>query len=428
MPKRNSDKKPPAAIKVKSDETTGFITEIRKYRLITPLYGGGVEPGKADPITVVRAAEIRGHLRFWWRATRGGAFNGNLNAMRQREEEIWGSAGGKEKAGPSKVSIAVIEKPNPGKIVRKVKDNKGHQVDYGDVKSPYGYVAFPLRKTDDKEAGFVQEGVAFAIEIRYDRKYQKDVQAALWAWETFGGIGARTRRGFGALQREDISTPCHRVVHEIQEGLAEHVVRGHWPEGVPNLGNAKYVLTSIKPTAEQAWRTLFNALKNFRQDRKPKMIKGKPRPFGRSKWPEPDEIRRRFGPDGHSPGHTPTHPVHKFPRGQFGLPIIFKFKDDTKGDPDQTSLEGAGHDRLASPLILRPLACSDGAVGLALILQWEPVDADEPYTPPGGLVLKGAPDARQVRSKLTPEEAQHIPVLKGNPNVLQAFLAYLKGK
>lgn len=57
--------------------------------VITPLFGGGVEPGVNDPITLVRPSTIRGHLRFWWRATRRERFD-TVAGLRQREEKIWG--------------------------------------------------------------------------------------------------------------------------------------------------------------------------------------------------------------------------------------------------------------------------------------------------------------------------------------------------
>jgi CRISPR-associated protein Cmr1 len=86
------------AVKKRQDN---LIRQVRRYKLITPLFGGGVEPHQADPVTIVRGTEVRGHLRFWWRATRGGQFNGSLKEMRRREEEIWGSAAAKDKPGPS---------------------------------------------------------------------------------------------------------------------------------------------------------------------------------------------------------------------------------------------------------------------------------------------------------------------------------------
>jgi len=42
-----------------------YITETRSYRLITPLFGGGVKAGVNDPITPIRASGIRGQLRFY---------------------------------------------------------------------------------------------------------------------------------------------------------------------------------------------------------------------------------------------------------------------------------------------------------------------------------------------------------------------------
>lgn len=427
-------KNPPPPVEPLKDDS--LYTEIRHYKVITPMYGGGVEPGNADPISVVRATEIRGHLRFWWRATRGGdpKFGGKLDKMKTAEDKIWGSSGDKEKPGPSKVTISILSSKK-GNLITK----DGNR-DYGDPRSKYGYVAFPLRDSH----GAVLDGVEFSIQITYKPNndenlivLKKEVRAALWAWETFGGIGARTRRGFGAIQclsvdNQTVTTPLsHDVEKRIHGKLEQH--RGNWPKGVPHLSSdpKHYLVTSQKNDIDLAWRILFRALKDFRQDRKDDSH-GKP--FGRSKWPEPDEVRRKVarpGYRGYSQGHNPVHPVHKFPRAQFGLPIIFKFRelDESHGDPKPTTLQGENHDRLASPLILRPLACAGGkAVGLATILQWETVDSEEPYTPPEGLVLKDAPGNPKVQSVLDTSEVKKIPILKGHPDVLQAFLEYLKLK
>lgn len=436
MSEKQKSKKWPPDVIVKKDKN--IITETRSYKLITPLYGGGVEPEKADPITVVRATEIRGHLRFWWRATRGGAYP-KLEAMRRAEEEIWGSAAGKDKPGPSKVIVNILGKPT--------KKHNPTSVDALDQKG-LGYAAFPLRETDDKPAGSVWEDVTFTAEFRYDRDYKEDVETALWAWETFGGIGARARRGFGALQLLAIKDEDDNVItvnpitaNELRTEIKKELekISGVWPAGVPHLSNTMLWETvdvsnntNYSNDENGVWQFLIDKLKAFRQHRRPK--DGKPR--GRSHWPEPEAIRKITGD--RLPKHGPLpNPVDKFPRGQFGLPIIFKFffKDEKGyrgqrvGDPKQTSLQGKEHDRLASPLILRPLACAEGAVGLAAILEWEPVNSDEAYTPPGGLRLQGEGLDKPVESELTAHEAAQIPILKIEPDVLKAFLEYLtKGK
>lgn len=429
-----SRKQPPIPPpEVNPRENPDIVAQTRAYRVITPLYGGGVEPEKADPITIVRATEVRGHLRFWWRATRGGeaAFDGEWKKMREREEEIWGSAGEAGKPGPSKVTVSVI-KWNEGKVVEKIevydkKKRRNTLIPVSDPKSPWSYVTFPLRETEEKPEGSVRQDVSFVLEIVYPSDLEKDIQAALWAWEVFGGIGGRTRRGLGSLQHTE--KPSSQEVQEyISKGLNKHVVSGKWPVGVPHLGhNMRIKLTKKESDAIKAWEYLFGALQRFRQQRYGK--------FGLSQWPEANEIRKLHGKPSKSPKNRPSaEVVNKFPRAKFGLPIQFHMPHD-KDLPETLTLQGQKisdkeekwYDRLGSPLILRPIACSDGAVGLAAILEWTPIKKDdEQYTPPGGLALKNAPKDPSVKSDLNETEAGQIPPLKGEPDILQAFLDYLE--
>ena len=159
-------------------------------------------------------------------------------------------------------------------------------------------------------------------------------------------------------------------------------------------------------------------LKKFRQHRRPGAEQRRP---GRSYWPEPEFIRRITGM--RNPKHAELpNPVNKFPRAQFGLPIIFKFKDDRTGDPQQTELKGNKYDRLTSPLILRPITCKDGtAIGLAMILE-------TPRIPPKGLTLKGVHTRLPIENKLDNPEANSIPMLNGEKDVLKAFLKKLGAK
>lgn len=415
----------PAVKKKERDE----ITEVRKYKLITPLYGGGVEPEKSDPITVVRASEVRGHLRFWWRATRGGAYNGSLEEMRKAEEKIFGSAAGEGKAGQSKVGIRIIDAQKGGQIYRL--DKPGNQrgtVEVGDPQSPWGYVAFPLRAEKDKPAGSVTDNVTFSLAITFPDELEEDIRMALWAWETFGGIGARTRRGFGAFVLDSVEGDSQKYPtrDHIQKDIREKTKKldGYsWHKDVPHLSaeidDYRFINTrrqsSHKEEELAVWSELFNALKKFRQTRHPDR---NGRPYGRSKWPEADQICRLMSTN--SPGHDPEHPVEKFPRAQFGLPIIFKFKEDDErsGDPRQSELKGNKHERLASPLILRPLRCEDGALGIATILK-------APHIPPSGLTLSASNRNQDAKGTLDQDEAKKIPMLDGEKDILKAFLDYL---
>ncbi|NLF14617.1 MAG: type III-B CRISPR module RAMP protein Cmr1, partial [Anaerolineaceae bacterium] len=339
--------------------------------------------------------------------------------------------GAKGKAGPSSVIVA-ISHIRETSVLDKVRNRKGQDVPVGDPGSPLSYVAFPLRSTDGQAGSLRCEGIEFTLSLTFpgrleepfdDLDVRQEVEAALWAWETFGGLGGRTRRGFGALQLlevdgQTVAPPRAGQVEEwVRRELARHVPAGQWPEGVPHLGpDATFVVDSPSCAdareAWEAWEQLFNKLRTFRQARS----KGS---YGRSKWPEPDEIRRRTRT--HAGKLAPRHEVRKFPRGQFGLPIIFHFKDEKFGDPPESTLQGAEHERLASPLILRPLACAGGAVGLALRLEGS-------GALPDGYVLRPKGGASMpVEVHLTEAEARQIDPLDGEPDVLAAFMNYLQG-
>ncbi|MGC1378516.1 MAG: type III-B CRISPR module RAMP protein Cmr1 [Anaerolineales bacterium] len=426
----------------------GYITETRKYKLITPLFGGGVKAQEADLITVIRGTSVRGQLRFWWRATRGGQFDSALEKMKIREDEIWGST-----QSESQVVISVdITKPGNEEVAFWVisstkQDKNGRTVTKPEtVASPKiaSYAAFPLMpdKNECKQVGWVSKkvllDVEFSVVLTYPSKYQEDVNAALWAWETFGGIGARTRRGFGALSRTDNNgtIPLAKDVNKwIGDQAAKYVVfNGVWAKGVPHLGcrDIFFITTSRTQDGITAWKNLIGLFQRFRQqDARVDKRTGRPKDQGLSQWPEANAIRKELGYEAKvAINVSKSSLIPKYPRAAFGLPIIFHMAHDKEIKGDLT-LQGIDkYDRLASSLILRPLACADGNVGLAVILQWDRVNSDEPYTPPGGLRLIGKDDGvdKLVQSQISANEIANIPLLKNKKNILQAFFTYLTEK
>ncbi|MCI0392594.1 MAG: type III-B CRISPR module RAMP protein Cmr1 [Acidobacteria bacterium] len=451
-----------------------IITQRREYELITPLFGGGVEPGYADPVTIVRGTEVRGHLRFWWRATRGGRFD-SLGAMKEAEDLLWGAPSRPDAPLHSKVQVFVSvvnrgeDKP-PFEVVKKLK--KDGSVDLDDRGRPKSqlqpnvnvapaYAAFPLQPNQQEMRNIgwkskpLRDRVSFALTLTYPTSDAEEVEAALWAWENFGGIGGRTRRGFGALSLlraqvapSKISLPdadCDKIRQYIADELYEssYISEGDWPAAVPRLDpEAEFEITEIKPTALEAWQELVAVLRDFRQQRNP----GRGPTPGRSKWPEPEYIRDRTGQ--RLPRHQVGSLIRKFPRAAFGLPIIFQFKDrnknnslDSSSDPRTTMLTVDGYERHASPLLLRPLRLADRKyIGLALILDGtgeasqlklalQDSGLDDRLKRSSNLPLSG------LRADLDPNEAAAInrsdgrtPLLGTNTNVLYAFLDFLKSR
>ena len=443
---------PPGAPPAVSLKSTTMIYEERTYAIITPLFGGGVEPGEADPISVVRASEVRGQLRFWWRATRGGQFGADLNALRDAEEQIWGGPARMHNGNPvgrqSPVQV-VVSIRDRGTPIRQFQRN-GQVLPIAHPSSLISYGTFPLRPV----AGALRIGVTFTLMITFPQAAEPEVESALWAWENFGGLGARTRRGFGAIKlierlRNGQPAPITGQPADadaIAQWFADHTTRycggQQWHDHVPHLSGAAarkaiYLhngfLVNNQPfgtwiagvlqyngltlgqsqahvAALVAWYYPIYMLQQFRQKRRRPGALG---PFGRSYWPEPDAIRART--TGFRGRHaTRLNYADKFPRAIFGLPIIFEFKDKNI-DPPTTTLQGQHHDRQSSRLILRPIACANNTyVAAATLLQG-------PALPPGGLQLVGATGVGPIDASLTPTEASFNP-LHGNTDVIQAYL------
>ena len=224
--------------------------------------------------------------------------------VRRRSEAHEGSRGsdlglagrGREEPGPSEVIVFVAVEArgsddHPFEVVPRKNDPQRPQIRACNDSSSHPYAAFPLQPKESEarigmETKTVRVGVTFKLTLTYPKVYEDDLQAALWAWETFGGIGARTRRGFGALQctqREGqaVTAPsAMQVKGAIQAGLQRHVVNGVWPPNVPQLSRSlnRFEIVEFESgtTPLVAWEQL---------DRGPKAIPAKASAGQRSQAP-----------------------------------------------------------------------------------------------------------------------------------------------
>ena len=288
--------------------------------LITPMFGGGVTPGEVDRAMPIRASALRGQLRFWWRLLY--RVDRKPSDLFNVESVLWGGISSK---GPraSRVTLQVKGVPvgDQQLIHRKDLDHPAY--------------ALILKPKDNPE--LLKARYSFDLVLRFRQAathQQEEVLEALRWWASFAGVGARTRRGFGAVKVDSEDVELQPVTDE------EVKARGGW-----------IVTGQPESNAIKAWRDAVNMLQRFRQGPDVRRNPGQGDRPGRSRWPEPDTIR--CATKTHAPKHKPEHPAKGFyPRAAFGLPIVFHFKDGE--DPGDQVLNPAGHDRMASPLILRP--------------------------------------------------------------------------
>ena len=349
-------------------------TKTYACQVLTPMYGGGVKAGVVDQSMPIRTTAIRGQLRFWWRIahSRSEAYktDGKIDwgKVFVAERAIFGGLGDTQSLTRSQVSLSVKQpnkRPQLAPAFEYKRGDGGRYKTSPEIKnwaSRADYALFPARgqlapggQTIAEHPGkFVNtiEGsrLEFSITLRFDpclpEAQRQEVFTALRWWATFGNVGARGRRGLGAVHIPELSP--------ISAAQAK------------DAGCVLVLQNEASHSPVEAWKIAISALRAFRQGEKVGRNPGKEgnRP-GRSRWPEPDAIRRLSKTN--SAQHQPEHPAGDlFPRAYFGMPIIFHFKD--KGDPQDFTLQPVGHDRLASPVLLRPYPEAGGWKAAALIL------------------------------------------------------------
>lgn len=332
---------------------------------ITPIYGGGVVAGVVDPAMPIRATAIRGQLRFWWRLLKKYRDpNKPLSdqALFNAERAIWGGMLGADSTankddGPVASQVHVhVHTVNKNVAIRSAeeqsKDSKGNPLP--GVK----YALFSASATTNQHSLW-NPGIKFHLSLHAasntasatdpanglsQEQWGEVLEAVRW-WANFGGIGARTRRGLGAVE-----------VAEIEPlSLAE----------VERYGCSLHLQKSGSANAISAWDRAVAKLYRFRQEPGYGREKGQGNRPGRSYWPEPDSIRQLTQ---WTQGHPIKHAaVGRFPRAVFGLPIIFEIRGDD--EPPKTSLLPVreGSSRMASPFIIKPIANGRGGYTPAVL-------------------------------------------------------------
>lgn len=162
-------------------ESLTFACEV-----VTPMFLAGADGKRAE----LRAPSLKGALRFWWRALNGHL---SLPQLKSRESLIFGGTG--EREGKSKVTVWLeADKINKSKDNLRVK-GKNYPVNILE------YLAFG---TFERE--YITPEQPFLINLKYshylakEEGLKKEVLKSLSLLSLFGGLGARSRNGYGCFK------------------------------------------------------------------------------------------------------------------------------------------------------------------------------------------------------------------------------------
>ncbi|MCR6488390.1 type III-B CRISPR module RAMP protein Cmr1 [Amycolatopsis sp. OK19-0408] len=175
-------------------------------RVDTPLFSGGTTG--ADAGTIIRPPSIRGVLRYWYRAVAAGHTMRSVDDLPQladSETAVFGST-----ATPSPIRLRVTPPAAPAENAV-ILPAWARRSENGFAGARYllgqGLCTGGRKPTLSRPHLPVDTTFDLNVALPENPGITQGFMLALWAWLTYGGLGARTRRGFGRLSCIAINNP-----------------------------------------------------------------------------------------------------------------------------------------------------------------------------------------------------------------------------
>jgi len=322
-----------------------------EFTVTTPMFLAGADQKKAE----LRIPSLKGALRFWWRALAWERMDGDLGKIRRAEERLFGSS----ETGQSRILITLKSNAQPRTIQPpNILQDGGRVVGEGVRYLGYGVLEAFGSKNKGTKAGqliraCLQSPFNFSVHFRLKQLAEDELELlldAIRALGLFGGLGARSRRGFGSVVLNKLEVDGKsfwsrpETLEKLTTGIAGLIPRGS-PRALPRYtafsGKPRVVLLAGSGTELD---TLDLAGKEFLRYRgwgfKGKILGS--------------DSEKNFKDD-HDLMKKPKYLRDGHPRRLvFGLPHNYGKKSDLQVGPADRNL-----DRRASPLFFHIHQCGD---------------------------------------------------------------------
>ena len=341
------------------------------YRVVTPMFCGGADPEQRAEL---RLASFKGVLRFWWRALAWSRCAGDLRRIREQEDGLFGSAG----AGQSRVSMRLSPDSVPPGVIKKGEvlaasraDARPGPVGEGARYLGYGVMEAFASKNKGTRAGDLTRACLpapfeFTVRMRL-RENERDGDEprrslidALICLGTHGGMGARSRKGYGSLVIRSLRVDGEprwsppQTPSELRDSLAG-LRRNHDAAGPPEYtalsGQARHLLVPSGNNEARPMELLDLVGRELMRYRS----------WGHNGKVLGSDSEQNFKPDHDlmKGRQRNRHPE----RIAFGLPHNYGKGPDAQVGPQDPKL-----DRRASPLFIHIHECGDTPVAVLSFL------------------------------------------------------------
>ncbi|MGH3221698.1 MAG: RAMP superfamily CRISPR-associated protein [Streptosporangiaceae bacterium] len=366
-------------------------------QVTTPLFNGGADPDgsagfRPDPEAGIRVASIRGAMRFWFRALAGVLTGPDLPLLAALERRVFGGVSGQhgnESAVSSPLILRLPDPPRTSLDASFLRSGRwlGYLLGLGLMKPERGEVRL-LRPYVRPGGDPFELKIRFAHDRNADPATRQAIEvlafASLWLTCAYGGLGARTRRGFGGLRIVDASGDLPRpwspkaiqtpglglyesgewlwpwsssVFSVFQQHLRELIAAEHGSSGEPDqwtepppypVLSRRYSPTALAARPFGSWEAALDyagqQLRLFRANRPSEENRRRQARVRTAEWDDVINVINRDSAD--------------FPLGALGLPVGYHDKlTERKFVVNAVIPRGREHEELrrASPLWLRPV-------------------------------------------------------------------------
>ena len=195
-----------------------------------------------------RTPPIKALLRQWWRVAVAQQLRYDVDRLRQRESDLFGTASDSE--GDSRRSLVRIrlgewqlgqlrDWPGTGTVAHpEVKNRDGRPASVGSVL----YLGFgPLeynsgsRSTTLKSKAAIQAGDANTLRIAVPDEYAAQIATALWLVDRYGTLGGRSRNGWGSLTLTSTGEEAAPLQGQLGAALTQpwrDALQRDWPHAI----------------------------------------------------------------------------------------------------------------------------------------------------------------------------------------------------